>query len=208
MKTCALCKVEKENSEFSRNSRNRDGLHSYCKECNKLKAKMFNKTDKGKINVKNAQKKQFDSGYFRYGKGAIANMSRGAQKRGIEFGLTEEILHDWWHKTPDICEYCGNSIEEYMRIKNYICNYTGDDYEVKRFKRFFQQEIYIKISDMTIDRKNNAKGYTLDNIVKSCWICNSLKSDFFTEKEMRSVGGILFDEVKVIMEKGDTNEGK
>ncbi len=34
-----------------------------------------------------------------------------------------------------------------------------------------------------LDRKNNLKGYTLDNIVPCCWECNRLKSDRFTYDE-------------------------
>jgi len=34
-----------------------------------------------------------------------------------------------------------------------------------------------------IDRKDPLKGYTLNNIVKSCFMCNRLKSNIFTEQE-------------------------
>lgn len=187
-KKCASCGIEKDISEFHRNAKNRDGLHSYCKTCNVLKAKEFNKTPEGKNNVNKAQKKQFDSGYFRYGKGAIQNMSRSASNRGIEFHLTEKTLKKWWEDTKDECYYCRLTIQNYRMIRDFIISYKGDDWEILRFKRFFNQDIHSKINDMTIDRTNNSLGYELNNIVKSCWICNSLKSDFFTEDEMKVVG--------------------
>ena len=36
---------------------------------------------------------------------------------------------------------------------------------------------------MTIDRKDSNKGYSADNCVSCCFLCNKLKSNFFTEKE-------------------------
>jgi hypothetical protein len=35
MKVCFRCKVLKSNDEFNRSPKNRDGLHSYCRECQK-----------------------------------------------------------------------------------------------------------------------------------------------------------------------------
>lgn len=35
MKTCTLCKVEKQLTEFYKDSKNRDGRNSNCKECTK-----------------------------------------------------------------------------------------------------------------------------------------------------------------------------
>lgn len=195
MKKCALCGIEKDVSEFGKNSRNKDGLHSYCKECNKKKAKEFNKTEKGKVNVIKAQRKQFEEGYFRFGKGAIQNMSRSAEKRGIEFGLTENELSDWWKNNDDICYYCKISIETYRELRDFIINYNGDDWEIVRFKRFFGRDVHLKINDMTIDRMDSKKGYSLNNIVKSCWICNSLKSDFYTSDEMKEVSPIIIDSI-------------
>lgn len=195
MKKCALCGIEKDVSEFGKNSRNKDGLHSYCKECNKKKAKEFNKTEKGRVNVIKAQRKQFEEGYFRFGKGAIQNMSRSAEKRGIEFGLTENELSDWWKNNEDICYYCKISIETYRELRDFIINYDGDDWEIVRFKRFFGRDVHLKINDMTVDRMDSKKGYSLNNIVKSCWICNSLKSDFYSSDEMKEVSPIIIDSI-------------
>lgn len=33
MKVCIKCAQKKQESEFHKNSRTNDGLHSYCKEC-------------------------------------------------------------------------------------------------------------------------------------------------------------------------------
>jgi hypothetical protein len=44
---------------------------------------------------------------------------------------------------------------------------------------------------LTIDRKDNNFGYTSKNIVLACDICNVVKSNIFTEKEMLEIGKII-----------------
>lgn len=34
-----------------------------------------------------------------------------------------------------------------------------------------------------LDRMDNSKGYSIDNVVTCCWTCNRLKSDIFTYEE-------------------------
>ncbi len=43
------------------------------------------------------------------------------------------------------------------------------------------------LTGFTVDRKNPAKGYTLDNIVPSCRKCNMIKGNWFTEKQMLEI---------------------
>lgn len=51
-KVCARCKEAKPISEFHKNSRNSDGLHSYCKDCNKAKAIAHIKAEKDRKYMK------------------------------------------------------------------------------------------------------------------------------------------------------------
>ncbi|MGO4890417.1 hypothetical protein ACJ2A9_21935 [Anaerobacillus sp. MEB173] len=196
-KLCANCNTLKDVTEFHKNKRNKDGLHSYCKECNYKKAQLFNKL-KGKENIKKAKEKQINSGYFKYGKGAVINMSNSANKRGITFDLTESELQKWWKDTEDSCSYCGVNVEEYRELRDMILNYVGNDWHINRFKKFFKLENHSKINDMTIDRVDNSKGYSIKNIVKSCWLCNSQKSDFYTEDEIKVIGKVLLEKLRDI----------
>ncbi len=41
---------------------------------------------------------------------------------------------------------------------------------------------------MTIDRKDNLKGYTPDNVVSACFVCNRIKGNFFTYEDMCKIG--------------------
>jgi len=95
MKTCARCGKQRFFSGFRKNSRNKDGLHSYCKESNKAKVAQHLKTEKRKVALMRAIAKKADEGYHRYGRGAIPILKQGAKKRGIEFNLTAEELEEW-----------------------------------------------------------------------------------------------------------------
>jgi len=68
------------------------------------------------------------------------------------------------------CYYCGIEEKDFVPI-------WGEFYGGKtRGKK------------LEVDRKDNGKGYTLENCVFSCSICNNAKSDKFTGEEFKKVG--------------------
>ena len=195
-KECANCHRILDESFFTKNIRNADGLHSYCKECNALKAKQYNQT-KGKKNLLKSSKRQVESGYFRYGHGALMNMKNSAEKRGIEFDLTEVQLKEWWLKTEDHCFYCGCTPEKFIEYRDFIKNYKGDNPNILYIQQHvFNKQNYYKISTMTIDRLDSSMGYKVENMVKACWICNSLKSNTYSEEEMKLIGPQVIKEIE------------
>lgn len=195
-KVCASCHKKKGYLDFYKSSKNNDGLCSYCKECNNTKTAAFQKTKKGKIILACASKKMSDVGYYKHGKGAISALKKRAKKRGLSFDLTAESLEDWWYSKPDICHYCGIIIEDYIKIRDFVINYKGYNFKIKKFKRFFKSPIHQKINTMTKDRVDNSIGYEISNIVKSCWICNSLKSDFLDGEQTKSIMPKIISELK------------
>jgi len=56
-KVCVKCKQEKPVIEFHKNSRSTDGLHSYCKECNRAQALAHIKAEKERTVLLRAAKK-------------------------------------------------------------------------------------------------------------------------------------------------------
>lgn len=44
---------------------------------------------------------------------------------------------------------------------------------------------------LELDRKDNDKGYTIENCVLACAICNNAKSNKFTDKEFIEVGKVI-----------------
>lgn len=99
-------------------------------------------------------------GIFQNIKGRIVHR----EKHKLYFTRNEFI--EWWNSHPKICSYCGITQEEFAN---------------------FQDHYRMKIRRMTIDRKDNNKEYTLDNIVMACHRCNSIKSDWFSYDEMREI---------------------
>jgi RNase P subunit RPR2 len=196
VKACTKCNRLKPESAFCKIAANKDGLHYVCKECDRKRSAQYAKTDKGHANLKNWMKQKDDEGYYRYGQGAIAKLRYGAKKRGIPFSLTPEFLEEWWINTPDICCYCNLPIEEFIKIRDFIQNYLGTNNNILKFKRFFGKGSYANIRWMTIDRKDNRKGYEIDNIAKACWFCNSLKGDIYSEEQFKKIGPQIISDLK------------
>lgn len=90
----------------------------------------------------------------------IYNELKNHRNKKVEFNLTFEEFKEIINN--NICHYCDDVL---------IYNEHSRDWG-KSLTRAHQ-----------LDRKNNLKGYTKDNVVSCCWNCNRLKSDAFTYKE-------------------------
>ncbi|MFX0203606.1 MAG: hypothetical protein ACFFCW_46490 [Candidatus Hodarchaeota archaeon] len=99
-------------------------------------------------------------------------LSRRAERLGLPFHITFDEYCQWvkslGQTDSQICPYCGLSIVE--------------------SKAFQQLRGKKKICGFTIDRIDNEKGYTLDNIQRICYLCNTIKGLWFTSKEMQILG--------------------
>lgn len=89
---------------------------------------------------------------------------KGAKSRGYEYSLTKEQFK---FITSQNCFYCGSK----PRLKNRYNTDTGH----KRITRDWIDKSWIKING--IDRKNNSIGYTVENSVSCCKVCNFAKKD-------------------------------
>lgn len=191
-KTCIKCKVEKPVGEFPKNVRIPGGYHYYCKTCMNAYIKAYQQTGKGEESVRRAAEKQRTTGYFRFGKGAIHILKQGAIKRGIPFLISADELGTWWKSVPDTCAYCGISIDQYRHLRDRILKYTGTNYDILKFRRLFRSPKHAAINWMTIDRKDNSRGYELTNMLKACWICNGIKGSLLTWEDVTLIAyGII-----------------
>ncbi len=68
------------------------------------------------------------------------------------------------------CHYCGIAEKDFLTI-------WGEFYGSKR-----------RGSTLEVDRKDNSRGYEIDNCVLVCAICNNAKSDKFLYDEFLNVG--------------------
>lgn len=146
----------------------------------------------GKIyHYSNNDKKRFDSN-------VIDNYRRKAKKLGVPYTLTTESLRDWWLTTPDICAYCNSTVDEYLKMREFIIQYTGNDTTITRFKNAFNLSNHRSIEFMTKDRIDNSKGYSIDNLCKACWLCNYMKGRSFTFDEWKLIAPMIIDKLKAV----------
>jgi hypothetical protein len=200
MKRCTKCETDKPLDLFPANKNTKDGKGSWCKACvsantaaylktdkGKQKQREYFQSDKGKAALARGMKKQLAAGYYRFGKGAIHILRQGAVARGLNFELTADALKVWWGDTPDQCAYCGITTAEFIRLRDFILAYAGNDYEVAKFRRVFSSSKHAGINWLTLDRVDNALGYEFANLVKSCWFCNSIKGSLLTHQDMVAI---------------------
>ena len=121
-----------------------------------------------KIYDKTPKSKQKHKEYYQSIDGIYTHLRSGAKARKIEFSITQEEFITWYNNQEKKCYYCGIDENKLNKYRLFAMHYTR----------------------LTIDRKNNNKGYNLNNIVLACGRCNSIKSDFFTEQEMLKIGKI------------------
>ena len=82
---------------------------------------------------------------------------KGAKNRGYDFELTKKQFEEVITKP---CIYCGEEkrVHYHKQYSNGAFEYTG------------------------LDRYDNSKGYTIDNVVSCCSICNRMKSNMDTKE--------------------------
>jgi hypothetical protein len=95
-------------------------------------------------------------------------LKKSANERGLEVGITfEEFLE---YTKIHACYYCGDTIT-WLPHRSIMGKKYGSHYN--------------------IDRKDNGKGYTKENCVVSCAICNTMKWNIFTYEEMLLLGKVV-----------------
>jgi hypothetical protein len=79
------------------------------------------------------------------------------------------------------------SYEDYHKLKLSDCTYCGVS---ELFLKFYCELLKVNTPFMTIDRKDNNLGYTKENCVSACFLCNKIKGNFFDFDEMCSIGKV------------------
>lgn len=103
---------------------------------------------------------------------------QGAQRRKIKFGLTVDEFSQMI-KLP--CSYCG--LEPYTRYSRYLTKNGKWKSRSKKYSAELATTMTVLYNG--IDRVDSTKGYSPDNCVPCCKLCNtmklSLKKDEFLE---------------------------
>jgi len=94
----------------------------------------------------------------------------GAKKRNIHFNASSKFKKYFYKLTHQNCYYCNSSPSSIRIVKN-----TNGPYKYNG-----------------IDRFDNNKGYTIDNIVPCCKICNIAKNSLSVEEFGIWIGKIIY----------------
>ena len=182
-KICSKCKKKLILNQFGKNNLMVDKLQNWCKNCRQIYCKVWRFKNKKEIKkyIKTHEKeiklymenyrrknKQKIKKYTLSAKGIYLIIRSRAKRFKQKFNITKADFIKWYNFQVKKCYYCGRTLEE------------------------VKKEIYFaKSNRLTVDRKNNIKGYTLNNIVLACMRCNIIKSNFFNEQQMKKLGKII-----------------
>jgi 5-methylcytosine-specific restriction endonuclease McrA len=167
-KICSKCKIEKPIIEFFKAKLQKSGLTCRCKNCIKEYQKIQHKKY---YQEHKEERKAYGRTHNLLPKRIFVAIINNSKPRNITINLTENEFINWYTSQEQKCYYCGRTLEE---IKNDI-----------------KENIRHK-NRMSVDRKDNNKGYELNNIVLACMRCNTIKSSYFTEKEMLKIGKLIY----------------
>lgn len=186
-RTCSKCNLSKPPSEFY--TETRDGktrTRKECKECFKKRIRINEKKNRAHINERKrapgSRYKQWRKEYDKIHKehqdaqesiwrqtppGVYCSLHTSAAKRKVPFSIEKEAFFEWYRSEPKTCHYCDMTVEE--------CGlYRGHN-----------------VMRLTVDRMDSNRGYSLDNMVLACPICNTVKNNVLTYKQMLEVGKMI-----------------
>jgi len=212
-KTCSKCGETKDAAEFNKNSSATDGLQHQCRVCNaeyrktpKAKAVMaeyhaeYRKTDKCK--AAEAAYAQSDKGkaataaYQKTDRGRFANSKSSAKRRGIEFLITFEEYVALITES-ERCYYCDRTNKECYDLTEFVRNYEGNNARVLKIKIAMDNKTH-RSSHFTIDRCDSNEGYTANNCVCACSLCNVAKGWMISARDFRFLApGMMTDLTEV-----------
>ena len=107
-------------------------------------------------------------------RGVYGVIKTSAKLRNIEFGITLTDFLEWYKLQPQICSYCKRTTEEVIKNK-----------DIKK-----------NVGRLSIDRKDNRNGYSIENICLCCFRCNMIKASYFSFEEMLEIGRIIAEKEK------------
>ena len=182
MKKCAKCKQFKPLDAFNKHKKTKDKLNSWCRDCykiydkerypkeqikRKLQARKYYKLNKEKCckrfkKYRKDNPEKFKASQKKYHL-SIKYVYCQLKYRGLK--VDREKFIEWYNSQEKKCFYCGIPQSELIDRKEF--------------------RIWKNSERLSIDRKDCNQGYILKNMVLSCMRCNSIKSDFFSMKEMK-----------------------
>jgi len=185
-KKCTECGKEKPISEFYKQKNGKYGVKGNCKECHSLWHKRYHIENRDRENAVNERwrqnnlerRKEMTRIYNNSSNGIYQKLKSRSKRKNRVCTITKDSFVKWHKSVGRVCEYCGYTHDELVKF---------DVRYSKRAKR------------LTIDRKDNDKGYIDGNLVIACGYCNEIKSNFFSYEDMKQIGKIIHDRIAIII---------
>jgi hypothetical protein len=158
MKICYRCKIEKNETEFTKDNNQSDSLDIYCRQCKRKS------TSKGLYKLRNTE-----DGFLRHRINMLYTPS-AIKKRGFAPECTkEEIVKSYYKYTQKYGKNCFYCNETFTFTYNEYTPNNGNNRVLKGVKR--------QSRNLSFDRLDTSKTYFIDNIIFCCTQCNSSKKD-------------------------------
>lgn len=150
-------------------ARNRDSSVEYSRDYRKTHKADISDNKKRYYNDKKDVIKERRKAYteMNYAHVRWYGLCRRAAEKGWQIAPEEEFIQ-WYNDKDKVCCYCGISEDR------------------------LASQSWKNMRKMTIDRKNNSLGYTLDNIELACYRCNNIKGAVFTYDEFIKIANDCF----------------
>lgn len=156
MKTCAKCKTEKENEDFHKNKKAKDGLASYCKSCTLESSRA---RDKDKLNARRRERRATDPEY-----------------RERISSIKKDI---YWSKPQTHLLY---QARQALKRRGIECNLVMEDIIIPDRCPIFNVPFDNGRYSPSLDRKDNSLGYTKENVWVISRLANTMKNDASLEE--------------------------
>lgn len=169
-KICVTCKKEMDVSNFNKNSSSPDGYRNTCKACRHTQTKAIRDANKDAHNERgrnNYNKMKAEKPFRLFAVNCITNH----KANGFQVDITKDELEQLAKDSP-VCAYCGETLE-----------YSSG-------KRANPKAA-------SLDRVDNGKVMTKDNVVMCCYDCNRMKAE-------KSVEALEAKMIKILMNRGYT----
>jgi hypothetical protein len=118
-------------------------------------------------------------------------------------GLTEEAREEFKRKRKEYCvryrKGKGRFIEsKHKALKDGLeWNLDRDTYENLIKQECYSCQFLIESGGRGLDRIDNSKGYSIDNVLPCCYVCNCARNDNFTVEEMKNEIGPAIRRIKL-----------
>lgn len=157
-KVCPKCGDEKSTDEFYKNKQTKDGLKSWCKLCckadNNKREHKYNETRRTYREEHTEECREKKREYYRENKDRINSQNKAWTQ--TKKGRFTTYRNNAKHRSIEF----NLTEDEFYGYWQQPCHYCGDD-----------------IDTVGVDRVDSKEGYTIDNTVPCCSVCNKMKLD-------------------------------